>query len=206
MKLIGTVINNNQPDGQNIIETPPHTTLPIGTPIYLAEPYAQLGSPLGGGFFAGEMTIDGVNYALVAAPKALGEKLELEYKQKDWRDADGATSDDDGALNSETLADGNHPATDFCRSLQIGEHNDWYLPSRDELAMMYRNLGPNKKGTPELFRAGAAEAFENRWYWSSTEHASYSFHAWSVNFSGGYQDGSGKSYGAGVRAGRRFKI
>jgi hypothetical protein len=206
MKQIATVVNNNQPDWQNIIETRPNVTLPIGTPLYLAEPHAALGSPLGGGFFAGEMTIDGVNYALVVAPKAEGEKMELEYKLKEWRSADGATSDDDGMLNSEKLADRNHPAADFCRSLKIGDHADWYLPSRDELAMIWRNLGLNRKNCPELFKAGAAEAFEQEWYWSSTENASYSGYAWDIGFDGGYQDGHNKSTSAGVRAVRRFKI
>ena len=53
MKPIATVINNNQPDWTNIIETEPHVTLPVGTKLYLPEPFASLGSPLGGGFFGG---------------------------------------------------------------------------------------------------------------------------------------------------------
>jgi hypothetical protein len=67
-------------------------------------------------------------------------------------------------------------------------------------------LGPNKKSTPELFRAGGVEAFENRWYWSSTEHASYSFNAWGVHFLDGDQYDNLKGSYAGVGAVRRFKI
>ena len=206
MKQIATVVNNNQPGWQNIVETEPNVTLPIGAPLYTAEPFADLGSPLGGGFFAGEMTIDGVLYALVVAPRTEGEKMELEYKKADRTTADGTDSDDDGTVNSERINDANHPAAQFCKSLKIGGHDDWYLPSRDELAMLWRNLGPRSKNTPELFREGAAEAFQPNWYWSSTEHASYSNSAWYVSFTGGYQGSDGKHYDCGVRAVRRFKI
>jgi hypothetical protein len=206
MKQIATVVNNNQPDWQNIIETESHVTLPIGTPLYLDEPFAEIGSPLGSGFFAGEYTLGGQRYALVVAPKAEGEKLELQYKAEDWRTADGADCDEDGLVNSDKLSDDNHPAAQFCRSLRIGDHDDWYLPSRDELAMLWRNLGPRRKNAPVLFREGAAEAFETEWYWSSTENASYSTDAWDVGFDGGDQYGYSKDSYAGVRAVRRFKI
>ena len=206
MKQIAKVVDNNQPGQLNIIETEPNVPLGIGTKLYLAEPFAPLGSPLGGGFFAGEMTIDGVLYALVVAPKAEGERLSLPYKKKSFDAFDVTDSDDDGMANNERISDANHPAAKFCRSLIIGEQADWYLPSRDELAMLQRNLGPRRKNTPELFREGAAEAFETDWYWSSTEHASYSGLAWVVGFTSGYQYGYRKSYSYGVRAVRRLKI
>ena len=204
MKRIATVVNNNQPGWQNIVETEPNVTLPIGTGLYLPEPFAALGSPLAGGFFAGEMAIDGVLYALVVAPKAEGEKMDLQYKRRNT--ADGTDSDDDGLSNSERLNDANHPAAQFCRTLQIGEANDWYLPSRDELMQIWRNLGPRRKNTPELFREGGAEAFETAWYWSSTENASNSFSAWYVGFFSGYQLYTNKVSYFGVRAVRRLKI
>ena len=81
---------------------------------------ADLGAPLGGGFFAGEMTINGVRYALVVAPKAEGEKMAAEYKKKDRNTADGTDSDDDGFANCERINDANHPAAQFCRSLKAG--------------------------------------------------------------------------------------
>ena len=205
MKQIATVVINNQPEWKNIVETAPNVTLPIGLKLYLAEPFAALGSPLGGGFFAGEMTIDGEHFALVVAPKAEGEKLELQYKRRNT--ADGTDSDDDGLANSERINDANHPASQFCRSLKVGGFDDWYLPSRDELAMLWRNLGPRRKNTPsDLFREGGAEAFETEWYWSSTENASYSDIAWDVYFGVGSQFSSNKNIYCGVRAVRRFKI
>ena len=206
MKPIATVVNNNQPEWQNIVQTEPGVTLPINPPLYLSEPFAPLGSPLAGGFFAGEMTIDGELYALVVTPKAAGEKLEIQYKKSDRHTTDGTDSDDDGLANSSKINDENHPAAMFCQSLEIGDHKDWYLPSRDELAMLCRNLGPKRKSAPEAFRTDGTEAFESEWYWSSTENASYSYDAWIVDFDDGYQVNYGKDDGFGVRAVRRFKI
>jgi hypothetical protein len=165
-----------------------------------------VGSQFGGGFFAGEILLDGERYALIVAPKAAGEKFGLEFKKKSLGTADGTDSEDDGLTNSNKINDENHPAAQLCRSLEIGGHSDWYLPSRDELMRIWLALGPNKKSTPELFRAGGVEAFENRWYWSSTEHASYSYLAWGVNFNDGSQYRYYKDFHAGVRALRRFKI
>ena len=52
---------------------------------------------------------------------------------------------------------------------------DWFLPSRDELNLMYVNLAKNKLGS-----------FANNFYWSSSEgqHASC---AWSQRLTSGYQ-------------------
>lgn len=206
MKRIAVVVDNNQPGWRNIIETEPNVTLPIGTKLYLDEPVVALGTPFAGGFFAGEMTVNGERYALVVAPKSDGEKMDLEYKKKDRSVADGTASDDDGLANTGCINDDNHPAAQFCRCLQIGCYNDWYLPSRDELMMLWRNLGPRRQNTPELFREGAAEAFTPDWYWSSTEHAQTSYGAWFVGFDTGYQANFLKNGPYGVRAVRRLKL
>lgn len=165
-----------------------------------------LGAEFGGGFFGGEITVDGVRYALVVAPKADGEKMDLQYKKKNRDTSDGTDLDNDGLANTDRINDDNHPTAQFCRGLQIGGFDDWYLPSRDELMLIWMALGPNRKTTPESFKAGSAEAFETTWYWSSTEHAQYSDAAWIVGV-----DGGGQSYGFkhslyGVRAVRRLKI
>jgi Protein of unknown function (DUF1566) len=165
-----------------------------------------LGSKFGGGFFGGAGIADGELYALVVASKAEGERLGLAYKLKDRGTADGTDSDDDGLANSERIDDDNHPAAQFCRGLRIGGVDDWQLPSRDDLAMLERNLGPRRKNAPELFREGGAEAFEPNWYWSSTEYAQHSYDAWLVGFNTGFQSTSGKNNLFGVRAVRRLKL
>jgi len=35
-----------------------------------------------------------------------------------------------------------YPAAHFCNNLTIGSSTDWYLPARDELELMWRNLKP----------------------------------------------------------------
>jgi hypothetical protein len=166
----------------------------------------EIGSEFGGGFFAGEITVNGERFGLVVAPKSTGEKSDMEYKKKKLGTADGTDLDDDGFYNSCQMDDNNHPAAQFCRALRIGDHDDWYLPSRDELMRIWMALGPNRKNTPELFKIGNAEAFETTWYWSSTEHAQYSGYVWIVGFSNGSQYYYNKSYYYGVRAVRRFKL
>lgn len=104
------------------------------------------------------------------------------------------------------MDDANHPAAHFCRQLQINGFSDWYLPSRDELMLIWMALGPNRKKTPELFKAGATEAFEERWYWSSTETASDVDVAWGLDFGTGYQDYYNKDSINAVRAVRRVKL
>jgi hypothetical protein len=166
----------------------------------------QIGAAFGGGFYVGSMELDGVKYALVVSPKAQGEKMGLQYKKSKLSTADGADADDDGFYNSCLLDNANHPAAHFCISLQIGEYDDWYLPSRDELMLIWMALGPNRNKIPDLFKAGAAEALEGKWYWSSTEFAQYSDDAWIVGFTNGGQDYYDKGYDCGVRAVRRLKL
>jgi hypothetical protein len=61
------------------------------------------------------------------------------------------------------------PAADQCEGLSDGGFTDWYLPSKDELDMMYVNLHLQGLG-----------GFSNLSYWSSTE-ANYT-NAWLQNF------------------------
>lgn len=98
------------------------------------------GTPFGGGFYAGRIAIDGQTYALVVAPKADGE-TRLPWKTE-WTATAGTSSLNDGLANSEEMNDDAHPAAQFCRGLTIGGFSDWYLPSRDELEVLYRNLKP----------------------------------------------------------------
>jgi hypothetical protein len=54
-------------------------------------------------------------------------------------------------------------AAQLCRSVDYGGCNDWFLPSKDELMLMYTNLAANGVGR-----------FRGEPYWSSTE-SSYEF-------------------------------
>ena len=99
------------------------------------------GTPFGGGFFVGRTIQDGKTFALILAPKDGGEAESIQWK-KSYTDTPGTLSVSDGFANSEAMNDDDHPAAQFCRAVRAGGHDDWYLPSRDELELVYRNLKP----------------------------------------------------------------
>lgn len=102
-----------------------------------------LGTAFEGGYFAGHIVVDGKTYALIVAPKAEGEAPNRLEWNTYWREATpGTQSVNDGFANSEAMNNADHPAAHWCRSLAIGGFTDWYLPSRDELELLYRNLKP----------------------------------------------------------------
>ncbi|MCE2840285.1 MAG: DUF1566 domain-containing protein [Bacteroidetes bacterium] len=63
-------------------------------------------------------------------------------------------------------------AASECNDLVLNGYNDWYLPSRDELVLMYQNLKTQSLGN-----------FSNDWYWSSSQVSSGN--AWYVTFHNG---------------------
>lgn len=85
-------------------------------------------------------------------------------------------------------------AAQLCDALNEGGYSDWFLPSKDELNLMYVNLNQHGVG-----------GFTDRHYWSSTEHNTWA--AWYQIFDSGYQDIGKKDLNAGiirVRAVRAF--
>jgi len=82
-------------------------------------------------------------------------------------------------------------AASVCNDLVLNGYDDWYLPSRDELSLMYQNLGTLNLGN-----------FSNTNYWSSSQFNSD--YAWGVNFGLGNVGTNGKSSGSQVRAVRAF--
>jgi hypothetical protein len=82
-------------------------------------------------------------------------------------------------------------AAQLCRDLVIGGFHDWFLPSKDELDLMYRNIS----------KAGLGD-FSVADYWSSSQLNSVA--AWSQNFNSGYQLYNIKTSGFRVRAVRAF--
>jgi len=134
------------------------------------------GVPFAGGFFVRRMIdIEGNRYALVTAPKSEGEPLS-------WMDWDEAVN--------------------FCNGLTIGGHNDWKLPTLDELRIQYRvfkpssnsnrtdhgatarvapPLGDYTSGDPSRtslieFQEGNSEAFSTYRYWSATPRSGGGFY------------------------------
>jgi len=79
----------------------------------------------------------------------------------------------------------------LCKAYTQGGYNDWFLPSRDELDLMYKNLKQNNLG-----------GFQSLYYWSSSQ-GDYNY-AWNQDFSNGGQYNYCKFSTYYVRAVRAF--
>jgi hypothetical protein len=102
------------------------------------------GTPYLGGFYVGELLVNGTKYSLIVAPKALGETTGLVYDTAPAGNKE-AQSTWDGAGNTATLvAHGTTrcQAALFCHNLSIGGFTDWVLPAQDQLEMLYRAFKP----------------------------------------------------------------
>jgi hypothetical protein len=142
---------------------------------------------------------DGWRY-LEAAP------VSTECKGKEWSKYDtliGGTETSIGTGQSNTAKIvkwlnssydsyyGRDRAAQLCYYLTEGGYRDWFLPSKDELNLMYKNLKVNGVGD-----------FADSGYWSSSEYATYG--AWYQVFDDGNQDYARKDNVKRVRAVRAF--
>lgn len=75
------------------------------------------------------------------------------------------------------------PAFEECQNLVRHGKTDWYLPSKDELNVLYTNQA--------AIDAGSTEAFSSSAYWSSSEWAADNGRAWAQRFSDGLQSNFG---------------
>ena len=85
----------------------------------------------------------------------------------------------------------NNRAAEICTGLNINDFTDWFIPSKDELDLIYKNLKQKGLG-----------GFKNNWYWSSSQRINTS--AWSQRFNDGHQDYHTKNITRSVRAVRAF--
>ncbi len=98
--------------------------------------------------------------------------------------------------------DGSTYAARVCNELKITEggktYGDWYLPSKEELNLMYQN----KATINTTAVANGGSSFDSEYYWSSTE---YNFNsAWGHDFDRNDQSNATKSTLYKVRAIRAF--
>ena len=181
-----------------------------------------------GGIVAGFIRSGEDVFCIVVAPKAEGETTSTWHKASDIA---GACSYFDGHANTIAMAEAGSSLAKWAQALAIAGHTDWYLPARDELELLYRNLKPNTEenyryrsgdnpsslpaGYPYTktapaqtsalaFQQGGSEAFEQRWYWSSTQYSRNI--AWYQDFDDGGQLCIVKHYEGRARAVRRFKV
>ncbi len=71
-------------------------------------------------------------------------------------------------------------AARVCDKLSSGGFDDWYLPSKEELQLIYTNLHQHSLGS-----------FENHSYWSSSEHSQG--YGWEIDFTTGLSDRGNKA-------------
>lgn len=175
----------------------------------------EIGKAYGGGFVTGFYIQDGKRYVVITA----GAEHELvgewgKYGVK----IEGADSLTDSRANTEAMAAAGSELAQKVLALEIGGFTDWATPARDVQELQYRHFKPttdenycwnrdgeNHSSVPpgELyseespgqtqfaaFKSGGAEAFQPRWYWSSTQRSADL--AFSLYFGGGYQHGDGK--------------
>lgn len=194
--------------------------LPVGTAAY-------------GGYVAGVIDTDagtieggdayqtGRRYMLIVAPKSLEATV---TSSRQWASSNqnlaGTKSRWDGLSITEAMltAGSQYEAAAYCNGLTYADDggSQWYLPARDELELLYRNLksgtgasaaghGVNPSSDPTgaayadglpgqtsvtAFQSGNAEAFvlsTNQTYMSSTWSTSSQF--WCQDFSDGWQFG-----------------
>ena len=185
-----------------------------------------IGTPMPGGFFAGAYLLNGQRRALITSPKKLGE-LNDSVWIKDYQNVPSAQSLNDGLANTKAMAEAGSDIAKQALAAVIDGLNDFYIPSQDELEIIYRAFKPTTETnslwgrsgvnasaeTPthpyseqvpaqtllDAFKEGGEEALEAKAYWSSTQHAGSSYNAWSQNFRNGYQDYDNKSVELGVR-------
>lgn len=187
-----------------------------------------------GGYYAGRIMVDGQEYALVVAPKTQGG----EGSSFQWRTTNnptfGTDSRNDGWSNTLAMVQAgsnSHLAATFCRGLTINGYLDWYLPSRDELEILYRSFKPTTNnnstssgsnpsaipptgdytlGNPsqtdvDVFKSGGGEAFDTTYYWSSTQSL-LGTTSYACYFTDGSQVTNNKNFKRRVRAVRRVAI
>jgi len=147
-------------------------------------------------FFDRGFISDGWRY-LEAAPA--GTEFQAKWSDN-WKDVLGTdTAVGSGKRNTQLIVERlkawgeKNCAAQICAGMDINGYKDWFLPSKNELDLMYKNL--KQKGLGGFLS-------DNGWYWSSS-HESFS-NAWGQTFRDGNQGGYIKSFTESVRAIRAF--
>ncbi|MGI9549686.1 MAG: hypothetical protein ACR2MT_00690 [Aurantibacter sp.] len=92
-------------------------------------------------------------------------------------------------------------SADFETTVDGVLYDDWFLPSRDVLDLMYAN----RAAIDAAALANGGAAFSDKSYWSSSQDVLSSTHiAWSVNFNDGQVIGAFKPLELNVRSVRAF--
>ena len=155
--------------------------------------------PAIGDFYQGGVVfyLDGNGGGLIAAPSDQSSAAWGCYGQ-----SIGGTSSalGTGAANTTAIVSGCSEtaiAARICADLTLGGYSDWFFPSKDELNLMYENIGPGDE-----LGLGDIGNFGSNVYWSSTQVDSS--RAWKQGFTAGFQAFGNKGVSNNVRAVRAF--
>jgi len=144
-------------------------------------------------FYDKGFTSDGWRY-LEIAPAAT--EFTAKWGEGDTNVAETGTGVGSGRRNTRLIVaalGANESAARLCANLNINGYKDWFLPSIDELDLMYKSL--KQKGLGSL---------KDGFYWSSSQDAGNYYLALTRLFSDGNQYIGYKDYENNVRAIRAF--
>jgi len=171
-----TLISTGDVAGTSITYSVPSSTLAVSTTYYWRVRYKDsngvysswstatsfataasfspttIGQSYGGGYYAGKITDAGVTYYLIVAPKATGENSAKQWKTSNDAAPAATQTLTNGPAASTAMNSAAYPAAQFCKGLTIGGFSDWYLPARDELEVVYRNLKPTTSTNYTILR------------------------------------------------------
>ncbi len=204
---------------ETAVEAPLTTYTITGTSQLLSVPYAlyaaNAGTATGGGNFThyiGEEYGGGVIFHLwkdnAGVEHGLIVALTDQSTSQAWSDVTSteigasAQSSWDGLSNSNAIvgqAGHTSSAAKLCLDLVSGGQSDWYLPSIQELNMLWNNYFTVAR---VLSQISGATQLSNSYYWSSSEDDDDG--AWGFTFNYGYTDGHVKNDALYVRAVRAF--
>jgi hypothetical protein len=174
---------------------------PAAKPAAPPAPAYKIGDtgPAGGIIFYDRFSSAGDWRYLEAAPK----ETEQELAWGRFSDFAGTTTAiGAGKKNTELVVQAEKnlvTAARFCADLEYGDYDDWFLPSKDELDLIYKSL-----------KAKGLGGFSGDIYWSSSYKGGWDSGPWSQGFSDGVQrfdsiwTGSGGGNAYRVRAIRQF--
>jgi hypothetical protein len=194
-----------------VVPAPTDTTVESTLRFVNAKPtwgysYYQIGDrgPAGGFVF---YVTDGGLHGLEAAPVDQSEGTGWGCYEDN---VTGAVDTDigTGAQNTEAIVsfecDDGSPAALAATGYELSGYDDWFLPSKDELNLMWTNLADSDDNSSN---SGPADpnnvgGFANDYYWSSSQNNSND--AWLQVFVNGVQLDYDKNYTSRVRAVRAF--
>jgi len=153
-------------------------------------------------FYLGQDTLGGIVFYIYIGSDGNQHGLIVNKNEStaQWQSSGtttNATRSWDGAYNTGLMT--SSPAADYVNGLTDGGFTDWYLPSIDELSILWHN---RFHANNALNAGGFTLLSNNAYYWSSTEsNASFAFLFF---FTSGRADGGDKASTCSVRAVRAF--